>query len=54
LWKALSLYSLVDNTQIVCTVEMTYLAVEWHGCPQTTKCLYLAHQWKHPVPLKTP
>jgi hypothetical protein len=51
--KASRLYSLVDNTQILCPVDMTYLAVKWHSCPQTTNCLYLAHQWRHPVPLKT-
>lgn len=47
-------WSLVNNAQIVCSIEVTYVPVEQHGCPQTSKYFYPAHEWRHPGPLKIP
>jgi hypothetical protein len=39
--------SLVGNAQILHFAEVVCAVGEWRSCPQTTKCFYLIHQWRH-------
>lgn len=40
------LVCLVDNTQLLHSLQMRYLAEEQHNCPQTKECSHLAHLWR--------
>jgi hypothetical protein len=37
----------------LCSFKIMSIADMWHKCLHTSKCFYLAHSWKHTVPLGT-
>jgi hypothetical protein len=43
------LSSLVDNTQLLHSIEMTYVADQWHSCPPKPKFFHFGRPWRHPV-----